>query len=98
MRQLLGTGIDGAVITTPAGFDDAPLRATLWAGEQVFGAGKVRLIPEPLAAAIAAGVRKAQETIMVVDMGAGTTDIVMGNVIRAGIGIPMGADHAGMRR
>ncbi len=86
VRQLLGTGIEGAVITTPAGFDDASLRATLWAGEQVFGAGKVRLIPEPLAAAISAGVRKAQETIMVVDMGAGTTDIVLGNVIRTGSG------------
>lgn len=86
VRQLLGTGIDGAVITVPAGFDDAPLRATLWAGEQVFGAGKVRLIPEPLAAAIATGVRKAQETIMVVDMGAGTTDIVVGNVIRTSQG------------
>jgi len=86
VRQLLGVGIDGAVITVPAGFDDASLRATLWAGEQVFGVGKVRLIPEPLAAAIATGVRKAQETIMVVDMGAGTTDIVVGNVIRTNQG------------
>lgn len=46
----------------------------------------MRLIPEPLAAAIATGVRKAQETIMVVDMGAGTTDIVVGNVIRTAQG------------
>ena len=81
--QLTGGGIDGAVITVPAGFDDAPLRATLWAGEQVFGAGNVQLIPEPLAAAVASGVEKDQETIMVVDMGAGTTDIVVGNVIRS---------------
>lgn len=84
VRQLLGAEIDGAVITVPAGFDDAPLRATLWAGEQVFGQGNVQLIPEPLAAAIAGGVQKDQETIMVVDMGAGTTDIVVGNVIRTG--------------
>lgn len=84
VRQLLGARIDGAVITVPAGFDDAPLRATLWAGEQVFGVGNVQLIPEPLAAAIASGVQKDQETIMVVDMGAGTTDIVVGNVIRTG--------------
>ncbi len=84
VKQLLGAEIDGAVITVPAGFDDAPLRATLWAGEQVFGEGNVQLIPEPLAAAIAAGVQKDQETIMVVDMGAGTTDIVVGNVIRTG--------------
>lgn len=83
VRQLLGVDIERAVITVPAGFDDAPLRATLWAGEQVFGPGNVQLIPEPLAAAIASGVRKDQETIMVVDMGAGTTDIVVGNVIRA---------------
>jgi len=83
-RQLLGAGIDNAVITVPAGFDDAPLRATLWAGEQVFGQGNVQLIPEPLAAAISSGVPRDQETIMVVDMGAGTTDIVVGNVIRAG--------------
>ena len=83
VRQLTGTGIEGAVITVPAGFDDAPLRATLWAGEQVFGAGNVQLIPEPLGAAVASGVEKDQETIMVVDMGAGTTDIVVGNVIRA---------------
>ena len=84
VRQLTGTGIDNAVITVPAGFDDAPLRATLWAGEQVFGTGNVQLIPEPLAAAVASGVQKDQETIMVVDMGAGTTDIVVGNVIRSG--------------
>ena len=84
VRQLLGTQIENAVITVPAGFDDAPLRATLWAGEQVFGPGNVQLIPEPLAAAIASGVQKDQETIMVVDMGAGTTDIVVGNVIRTG--------------
>jgi len=84
VRQLLGAEIDGAVITVPAGFDDAPLRATLWAGEQVFGQGNVQLIPEPLAAAIAGGVQQDQETIMVVDMGAGTTDIVVGNVIRTG--------------
>jgi molecular chaperone DnaK len=82
VRQLLGSNIDGAVITVPAGFDDASLRATLWAGEQVFGSGRVQLIAEPLAAAIASGVQKSQETIMVVDMGAGTTDIVVGNVIR----------------
>jgi len=56
----------------------------LWAGEQVFGHGNVQLIPEPLAAAISSGVRQDQETIMVVDMGAGTTDIVVGNVIRTG--------------
>jgi len=80
--QLLGRAIDGVVITVPAGFDDAALRATLWAGEQVFGEGRVQLIPEPLAAAIASGVERDQETIMVVDMGAGTTDIVVGNVIR----------------
>jgi molecular chaperone DnaK len=80
--QMLGKAIDGAVITVPAGFDDAALRATLWAAEQVFGDGRVQLIPEPLAAAIASGVEAEQETVMVVDMGAGTTDIVVGNVIR----------------
>jgi molecular chaperone DnaK (HSP70) len=82
VHSLLGKGITNAVITVPAGFDDAPLRATMWAGEQVFGEGKVHLIPEPLAAAIASGVQSNQETIMVVDMGAGTTDIVVGSVIR----------------
>ncbi|MHB9026514.1 MAG: Hsp70 family protein [Armatimonadota bacterium] len=82
VHSLLGKGITSAVITVPAGFDDAPLRATMWAGEQVFGEGKVQLIPEPLAAAIASGVQSNQETIMVVDMGAGTTDIVVGSVIR----------------
>ncbi|MHB9133997.1 MAG: Hsp70 family protein [Armatimonadota bacterium] len=86
VRQLLGVGIDGAVITVPAGFDDAPLRATLWAGEQVFGVGRVQLINEPLAAAIASEIRGDQETIMVVDMGAGTTDIVVGNVLRTAEG------------
>lgn len=80
--DLVGSYIDRAVITVPAGFDDAALRATLWAGEQVFGPGNITLIPEPLAAAIASGVTGSQETIMVVDMGAGTTDIVVGNVIR----------------
>ncbi|MHB0936708.1 MAG: Hsp70 family protein [Armatimonadota bacterium] len=86
MRRMHGTRIDQVVITVPAGFDDAPLRATMWAGEQVFGAGNVHLIPEPLAAAIASGTQKSEEMIMVVDMGAGTTDIVVGNVVRVGSG------------
>jgi len=86
MRRMHGTHIDQAVITVPAGFDDAPLRATLQAGEEIFGKGNVRLIPEPLAAAIAAGTQKDQEMIMVVDMGAGTTDIVVGNVLKTSTG------------
>jgi|GEM_PF-1441770 len=86
MRRMHGTRIDQVVITVPAGFDDAPLRATMWAGEQVFGAGNVHLIPEPLAAAIASGTQKNEEMIMVVDMGAGTTDIVVGNVVKVGSG------------
>ncbi len=84
VHMLHGERITQAIITVPAGFDDAPLRATLWAGEEVFGKGHVRLIPEPLAAAIASGTRKEQEMVMVVDMGAGTTDIVVGNVISVG--------------
>ena len=86
LRQMHGATIDRTVITVPAGFDDAPLRATLWAGEEVFGRGNVQLIPEPLAAAIAGGTRKDAEMIMVVDMGAGTTDIVVGHVIRGSAG------------
>ena len=84
LRRIHGASIDQVVITVPAGFDDAPLRATRWAGEQVFGAGNVQLIPEPLAAALASGTLQDQEMVMVVDMGAGTTDIVVGNVVRLG--------------
>ena len=99
VRQLLGTQIENAVITVPAGFDDAPLRATLWAGEQVFGP---RQCP---AHSRTAGRRhrqrrteEDQETIMVVDMGAGTTDIVVGNRDPHRLGLQLGAHHPELRR
>lgn len=79
-QEKIGKGIDHAMISIPAGFEDGQRKATKEAGETVFGKGKVGLIEEPLAAAIATGIKR-EQAIMVLDMGAGTTDIVIGNIV-----------------
>mgnify|MGYP002682170704 CR=1 FL=1 len=68
----LGDTVDSAVITVPAYFNDAQRTATKNAGE-IAGLKVLRIINEPTAASLAYGLdKKANETILVWDLGGGT--------------------------
>lgn len=71
----LGDELTGAVITTPAYFDDTQRQATKDAAT-LAGLRVLRLLNEPTAAALAYGLdRKAEGVIAVYDFGGGTFDI-----------------------
>jgi len=71
----LGHKVNKAVITVPAYFNDAQRQATKDAG-QIAGLEVMRIINEPTAAALAYGLeKKAQEKIVVFDLGGGTFDV-----------------------
>ena len=73
--QYLGETITDAVITVPAYFNDAQRQATKDAGK-IAGLNVLRIINEPTAAALAYGLdKKANETILVFDLGGGTFDV-----------------------
>lgn len=74
-ETILGSAITHAVITVPAYFDDNAKRDTREAGEQA-GLTVLQLISEPTAAALAYGLDKKGDTIvMVCDLGGGTFDV-----------------------
>ena len=70
----LGTSVNQAVITVPAYFTDAQRQATKDAGK-IAGLEVLRIINEPTAAALAYGVDKEDQKIMVFDLGGGTFDV-----------------------
>src|SRR5690242_7639406 len=71
----LGEKVTDAVITVPAYFNDAQRQATKNAG-QIAGLNVIRIINEPTAASLAYGLeKKANETILVFDLGGGTFDV-----------------------
>ena len=71
----LGEPVDQAVITVPAYFNDSQRTATKNAGE-IAGLKVLRIINEPTAAALAYGLdKKAEEKILVFDLGGGTFDV-----------------------
>ncbi|MBI1903834.1 MAG: molecular chaperone DnaK [Planctomycetia bacterium] len=71
----LGHRVNKAVITVPAYFNDAQRQATKDAG-QIAGLEVARIINEPTAAAMAYGLeKKANEKIVVFDLGGGTFDV-----------------------
>ena len=70
----LGTSVTDAVITVPAYFTDAQRQATKDAGK-IAGLNVQRIINEPTAAALAYGVDKEDQKIMVFDLGGGTFDV-----------------------
>lgn len=71
----LGETVDRAVITVPAYFNDSQRTATKNAGE-IAGLEVLRIINEPTAASLAYGLdKKANETILVFDLGGGTFDV-----------------------
>jgi len=75
-EQYLGDTVTDAVITVPAYFNDAERQATKDAGE-IAGLNVLRIINEPTAAALAYGLDKgkADELILVFDLGGGTFDV-----------------------
>ena len=80
----LGTQVDQAVITVPAYFNDAQRTATKNAGE-IAGLKVLRIINEPTAASLAYGLdKKADEKILVFDLGGGTFDV---SVLEIGDGV-----------
>ncbi len=80
----LGETVDKAVITVPAYFNDAQRHATKNAGE-IAGLEVLRIINEPTAASLAYGLdKKANETILVFDLGGGTFDV---SVLDVGEGV-----------
>ncbi len=74
-ESYLGHKVNKAVITVPAYFNDAQRQATKDCG-QIAGLEVARIINEPTAAALAYGLeKKAEEKIVVFDLGGGTFDV-----------------------
>jgi molecular chaperone DnaK len=81
----LGEAVDSAVITVPAYFNDDQRQATKDAGK-IAGLDVKRIINEPTAASLAYGLdkEKADQTILVFDLGGGTFDV---SVLEIGDGV-----------
>ncbi|MEU8825965.1 molecular chaperone DnaK [Streptomyces sp. NPDC048636] len=73
-ESYLGEKVADAVITVPAYFNDAERQATKEAGE-IAGLNVLRIVNEPTAAALAYGLEKDDQTILVFDLGGGTFDV-----------------------
>lgn len=81
----LGQEVSDAVITVPAYFPDAARQATRDAG-RIAGLNVRRIINEPTAAALAYGLNKAEDQLVLVyDLGGGTFDVslveLMGGIV-----------------
>merc|ERR1711898_76613 len=82
--KYLGEDVTEAVITVPAYFNDSQRQATKDAG-QIAGIEVLRIINEPTAASLAYGFeRKANETILIFDLGGGTFDV---SILEVGDGV-----------
>jgi molecular chaperone DnaK len=80
----LGEEVTQAVITVPAYFNDSQRQATKDAG-RIAGLEVLRIINEPTAAALAYGLdKKANEKILVFDLGGGTFDV---SILEVGDGV-----------
>jgi molecular chaperone DnaK len=80
----LGETVTQAVITVPAYFNDSQRQATKDAG-RIAGLEVLRIINEPTASALAYGLeKKANEKILVFDLGGGTFDV---SVLEVGEGV-----------
>ena len=82
--KFLNDKVNKAVITVPAYFNDSQRQATKDAGK-IAGVEVLRIINEPTAASLAYGFdKKANETILVFDLGGGTFDV---SVLEVGDGV-----------
>lgn len=80
----LGEKVTQAVITVPAYFNDSQRQATKDAGK-IAGLEVLRIVNEPTAASLAYGLdKKANETILVFDLGGGTFDV---SILEVGDGV-----------
>ena len=70
--KYLGEKVTQAVITVPAYFNDSQRQATKDAGK-IAGLEVLRIVNEPTAAALAYGLDKENEKILVFDLGGGTS-------------------------
>lgn len=83
-QKFMGSSIKKAVITVPAYFNDSQRQATKDAGA-ISGLEVLRIINEPTAASLAYGFdKKANETILVFDLGGGTFDV---SILEVGDGV-----------
>ncbi|MFN8655432.1 MAG: molecular chaperone DnaK [Candidatus Obscuribacterales bacterium] len=83
-EKYLGEKVTSAVITVPAYFNDSQRQSTKNAGT-IAGLEVLRIINEPTAAALAYGLEsKANETILVFDLGGGTFDV---SILEVGDGV-----------
>jgi molecular chaperone DnaK len=83
-EEYLGEKVTDAVITVPAYFSDSQRQATKDAGK-IAGLNVLRIINEPTAASLAYGLdKKADEKIVVFDLGGGTFDV---SVLEIGDGV-----------
>ncbi len=83
-EKYLGEKVTSAVITVPAYFNDSQRQATKNSGS-IAGLEVLRIINEPTAAALAYGLeKKAEETILVFDLGGGTFDV---SILEVGEGV-----------
>jgi len=84
VRASRGADVSKAVISVPAYFDEEQKAATMAAG-RIAGLETVRLIREPIAAALAYGLDlKEDRTVMVFDLGGGTFDV---SILEVGAGV-----------
>lgn len=81
----LGEPVTKAIITVPAYFEDGQRQATMEAGK-IAGLEVLRIINEPTAAALAYGLdRKKDEVVMVFDLGGGTFDVSIIEIGEGGV-------------
>ncbi|HYE79537.1 MAG TPA: molecular chaperone DnaK [bacterium] len=81
----LGEPVTQAVITVPAYFEDGQRKATMEAG-QIAGLEVLRILNEPTAAALAYGLdKKKDEIVMVFDLGGGTFDVSIIEIGEGGV-------------
>ena len=82
--KYLGEKVTSAVITVPAYFNDSQRQATKDAGK-IAGLDVLRIVNEPTAASLAYGMdKKANEKILVFDLGGGTFDV---SILEVGDGV-----------
>ena len=82
--KYLGESVKQAVITVPAYFNDSQRQATKDAGK-IAGLEVLRIVNEPTAASMSYGLdKKANETILVFDLGGGTFDV---SILEVGDGV-----------
>ncbi len=83
-EDYLGHEVTEAIVTVPAYFNDSQRQATKDAGK-IAGLDVKRIINEPTAAALAYGLeRKAEEKVVVYDLGGGTFDV---SILEIGDGV-----------